>query len=295
MPKRWSVANHEAANVTRIDVKVGGARDFEQWFLLSGDRHHDNPHCRQDLERKHLDQARERDAGIIDVGDLFCAMQGKFDRRASKEGVRPENQNDHYLDSLIDCAADFYGPYSDLFVMLAPGNHETAIQKRHEMLLTEHLCKALRASKRGSPVQRGGYSGWVWFNFRRGNSAHSVRLWYIHGYGGGGPVTRGVIQSANRQQAYIEGADITLSGHVHEAVYLETCKRYLDYAGHVKSRTCYTIQTPTYKEEYGAGEGGWHIETGKPPKPLGAWWLRFTWSRSRVHGERANIQLVRAE
>jgi hypothetical protein len=51
----------------------------------------------------------------------------------------------------------------------------------------------------------------------------------------------------------------------------------------------------TYKEEYGAGEGGWHIETGKPPKPLGAWWLRFTWSRSRVHGERANIQLMRAE
>jgi len=35
------------------------------------------------------------------------------------------------------------------------------------------------------------------------------------------------------------------------------------------------VKLPTYKDEYGKGEGGWHIETGKPPKPLGAYWLRM--------------------
>jgi len=46
--------------------------------LLRSDVHHDNPKCNQDLERKHLDEAIEYDAPIIDNGDLFCAMQGKW-------------------------------------------------------------------------------------------------------------------------------------------------------------------------------------------------------------------------
>jgi hypothetical protein len=147
--------------------------------LLSGDRHHDNPHCRQDLERKHLEQARERDAGIIDVGDLFCAMQGKYDKRASKDSVRPENQNGHYLDSLVDCAADFYGPYSDLFAVIAPGNHDRPSRSGTRPTSPSVCASGCGHRKRGSSVQVGGYSGWVWFNIKRGNSAHSVRLWYI--------------------------------------------------------------------------------------------------------------------
>lgn len=45
-------------NVHRFvfEVKPG----FEQWFLLSGDRHHDNEFCRRDLEKKHLDEAVAR-------------------------------------------------------------------------------------------------------------------------------------------------------------------------------------------------------------------------------------------
>ena len=67
------------------------SEDF--WVLLTSDRHHDNPHCNQELEKKHLDQAVEREAVIIDYGDLFCAMQGKYDRRHSKDDIRPEHQS----------------------------------------------------------------------------------------------------------------------------------------------------------------------------------------------------------
>ena len=69
----------------KIRVPYSGSKDWEQWFLLSSDRHHDNPKTRQDLEQEHLKEAKERNAGVIDIGDLFCAMQGKYDRRASKD------------------------------------------------------------------------------------------------------------------------------------------------------------------------------------------------------------------
>jgi hypothetical protein len=34
-------------------------------------------------------------------------------------------------------------------------------------------------------------------------------------------------------------------------------------------------RVPPYKEEYEDGFGGWHVTIGKPPRRLGAWWLRF--------------------
>ncbi len=33
------------------------------------------------------------------------------------------------------------------------------------------------------------------------------------------------------------------------------------------------VRTPAYKEEYNDGKGGWHVERGAPPKPLGGRWL----------------------
>ena len=52
------------------------------------------------------------------------------------------------------------------------------------------------------------------------------------------------------------------------------------------------IKLPTYKEEYGDGFSGWHVETGKEPRPLGAWWLRFTYSHEE---EKVIYEVVRAK
>ena len=35
------------------------------------------------------------------------------------------------------------------------------------------------------------------------------------------------------------------------------------------------MSIPTYKEEYIDGYGGWHVERGAAPKPIGAVWLRL--------------------
>ncbi len=76
----WSLKKLER-NVVEISIDLDRNKDWEQWVLLRSDVHHDNPKCNQDLERKHLDEAIEYDAPIIDNGDLFCAMQGKWDKR----------------------------------------------------------------------------------------------------------------------------------------------------------------------------------------------------------------------
>jgi hypothetical protein len=102
-------------------------------------------------------------------------------------------------------------------------------------------------------------------------------LYWHHGHGGGGPVTKGVIQTA-RRSASVE-ADIFVSGHIHEAWAVENVVATLLDSGRVSLKTQTHIQLPTYKQEY-AMNGGFHIEKGRPPKPLGAYWLTFYYDRA---------------
>ena len=262
---------------------------FEQWFLLSSDRHHDNAHTDWDLEKKHLDQCVERGAGIIDVGDLFCAMQGKWDKRADRSALREEYQYGQYLDRLVEVATDFYSPYARQFVLIGRGNHETAICKRHETDLTERLTQALKTTT-GEQVHAGGYGGWVLYNFNRTNTSKiRINLKYFHGSGGGGPVTRGVIQT-NRMSVFLPDAHLVVSGHTHDQWQVPIARERLANNGEVFMDEQTHVRCGTYKDEYGDGFGGWHIERGGPPKPIGAQWLRFY-----REGTNIKYQVVRAD
>jgi len=43
--------------------------------------------------------------------------------------------------------------------------------------------------------------------------------------------------------------------------------------------------TGTYKEEYGDGSKGWHVERGAPVKPIGGRMMILGVDRARVNGE----------
>ena len=246
----------------------------EFWVLVRGDAHWDNPHCDRGLELEHLQEAKRRKAAIIDIGDLFCAMQGKYDKRSNKSSVRPEHQHGNYLDRLVETAAEYYAPFAHNFVILGQGNHESAILNRHETDLTERLVERLNTLT-GSRIVAGGYTGWVRFEFKLSPTHRRTKeLWYIHGYGGGGPVTKDMIQ-ASRQMMYVD-ADILASGHVHDRWSSDYVRIGLTSSGKVLHKDVLYIKCGTYKDEYDDGRGGWHIETGKGPKPVGQWWLRFT-------------------
>lgn len=285
-PMPWRVVEH-ARNVhsIRFDNVRGG---WEQFVLLQSDEHFDNPHCNRTLYRKHLDEAMDLRAPVIKYGDLFCAMQGKFDKRASKSSVRKEDNNDNYLDSLVTNCAKWHAPYASILALAGPGNHETSILKHHETNLTERFVERIQMHNPDTPLRMGGFSGWVRFQFRRGTSESSQRLWYHHGYGGGGPVTRGVIQT-NRRAVYAE-ADIIATGHIHDEYIVPIQRIRLSDANKIQQVRQLHLCTPGYKDEYHDGYGGWHIERGGPPKPIGGIWLRFYYLNQQIHCEARSAQ-----
>lgn len=277
---------HPSVVTVRLTWKPG----WEQWFLLRSDAHHDNRHCDQELERRHLGEAKDRGAGILDFGDLYCAMQGKWDKRSDVTQARPELQVGHYLDALVGyCAAD-YEPYAENWVLMSPGNHETAIFDRHQTNLTERLAERLRA--KGSPVQVGTYQGWVRFMLTSASGERSsVKLRYTHGYAGGGQVTKDLIQ-ANRQAVYTD-ADILVSGHTHDAWHVPIRREVLMDSGRPILKDIDCIKCGGYKDEYSPGNG-WAVQKGHAPKPLGAYWLRF-YVECRSRRNVATYEVLRAK
>jgi hypothetical protein len=262
--------------VHRLKVPLDRVGD-EQWVLLQSDVHWDNPMCDRAMLEKHWKLAKERNAPILDNGDFFCAMQGKWDKRSNKDDLREEHRSADYLDALVRTAADALEPYKHLLTLRGMGNHETGVLKRHETNLTERLVERLKMRK--SPyVALGGYSGFVVFQITINQTRRfPLKLYYNHGYGGGGPVTRGVIQT-NRQAVYLADADFVWTGHTHDTWSMPIARVKLNQdCSKVEHTRQLHFRTAGYKEEYRDGYGGWHIERGGPPKPVGAAWLRI-WS-----------------
>lgn len=283
--RRWTI-DEKARNIHVIRIALKSVGDTQR-VLLQSDVHWDNPHCDREMFTRHLDEAREDDAPIIDNGDFFCAMQGKWDKRANKNDLRPEHQRADYLDALVSTAADTLKPYRDLLTVRGDGNHETAIIKHHETSLTERLVERLK-SNGGTGIAKGGYSGFVVFQVTIGNNErYPFKMHYLHGHGGGGAVTRGVIQT-NRHAVYLADADIVWTGHIHDGfmVPIARVKLNQDNDKIVHTRQ-YHVSTPGYKEEWHDGYGGWHVERGAPPKPTGAAWLTFRYNRRRASDTQA--------
>lgn len=103
-------------------------------------------------------------------------------------------------------------------------------------------------------------------------------------------MTRGVIQT-NRMAVYLPDADIICTGHTHDSWTVPIARDRLSEQGVQYRDEQIHIRTPGYKDEYADGHGGFHIEGGRPPKPIGAEWLRFFVSQ----GENVCVEQVRAK
>lgn len=291
MPTRF-VKEQLSGNVFRVTYDLEYQKEWEAWALLTADRHWDNPRSDLALQKEHLDLAVERNAVVLDAGDFFCCMQGKYDKRASKSSVRPEHQTDDYFDAIVEDAADFFAPYAKNLLFIGVGNHESEVKKRHEIDLIERVT-SLITSKGGSPVRSGSFSGFVFFQFRSKKMAGTIRTitaHYDHGYGGGGPVTDDLIQH-HRRAAYLPDADIVMSGHTHGAWTQERARKRVTARGAIYQDVQTHIKLNTYKDDYGTGAAGWAVEKGLPPKPRGAWWLRFFWANKY---KRVFYEVIRA-
>jgi hypothetical protein len=270
-------------DVITIRMKSSGP-SFEQWFLLRSDAHHDSKHCDQALEKKHLDEALARNAGIIDLGDLFDAMGGKGDKRFDEDEL-PEDlkaTRKTYFDSLVNYATGFYEPYAKNWILLGQGNHEVSVLDYYQTCLSTRLAERLRTA--GSPVKVGTYSGFIRLMFTFcSTQRQSFTLFYHHGFGGSSPVTKGVIHG-NRQLVFLDHVDLILSGHLH-TTYNTTYRRTgLTPEGRPYEKDVEVVRIPSYKNSFRGGKG-WAVRKGFGPEPLGAYWLRVFYKNQAMHYE----------
>jgi hypothetical protein len=122
----------------------------------------------------------------------------------------------------------------------------------------------------GSPVLAGGYDGWIQtrVNYTR-ESGENVDIKYHHGAGGGGEVTRGMIDHSRTARHAM--ADIYIQGHIHRRNLEENIIECLTSKGTWTLRKQYFLRASTYKRE----TKGFHVEKGLGPRPLGGWWLHL--------------------
>lgn len=255
------------------------------------DIHWDNPKCDREALKKDLDYCLKESIPIQINGDLFCLMQGRGDRRSNKSDIRPEHNNAKYLDSVVDTAIEWWSPYAHLLTVIGYGNHETAIIKYQETDILKRFVKGLN-SKCSTNVQAGGYGGWINYRLNYQGTKCSFKDKYFHGSGGGGIVTKGAINLTRALETY-EGFDIFSMGHIHENSCRNDVRDTINNSSSglkLEQKQIHLMITGSYKEEYGDGSKGWHVERGAPIKPVGGRILELNFRRILRKGERTMIK-----
>lgn len=251
------------------EIKVEGKTAH---VAMLSDIHWDNPKCERDLLKRHLEFCKSNDIPVVINGDFFCLMQGRGDNRRNKSDVRTEHNNARYLDSIVETAVEWFSPYAEIIKVIGYGNHETGIIKFQETDLLQRFVDLLNY-KNGTSVYTGGYGGWIIVRqVFHSTVSLSTKIKYFHGSGGGGVVTKGALNLTRALEMY-EDFDVFTMGHIHE----NSARNDVRESLRTHSRTGYTVNqkyihsmlTGTYKEEYGDGSHGWHVERGAPVKPLG--------------------------
>jgi hypothetical protein len=283
-----TITQHQPGSFT-VEMDFDGAVPSANWsqeFLLISDAHIDNAHADRQMFDRHMRQCRERGAQWISNGDFLCCMQGKWDPRSDTSACRPEHREGRYLDSVVTTTADYIAPHADMALLFAPGNHETAIRRRHETDMNERLVEAAKARNTACHAYAGSYANWVRFlvrgKVRRQIFGNSIVMYMHHGYGGGGPVTRGTIQTS-RMAVYLPDADIIWTGHTHDEWIMPIQRARLSLHGRPYLDRVLHVRSPGYKDEF-SEQNGWAVEKGMPPKPKGALWLRFWMECARRNG-----------
>lgn len=275
----WTITR-KSPSVIDLDL---GAREGSA--LIISDVHWDNAHCDRAALKRDLDEAVERGAPILIFGDLFCLMQGKWDKRKDEKQLRPEHRGGRYLDAVVDTATEWFAPYAEHIAFMSYGNHETSIIQHHETDILQRFDTALRLTNPKYRGVVGAYAGFMRLTVWRNTSPDGLcakTLAWNHGYGGGGEHTRGLLDNARtRSQAF---ADIFVSGHIHRRNLDENTIISLDPTRLVlRQHQQWFLRASTYKREDGSHEGnmsGWHVEKGRTARPLGGWWLNMKSART---------------
>ena len=252
-----------------------------QLFLMVSDVHFDSKDCRRDLLKKHFDHAKANDGLIMIFGDWFDVMGCYKDPRSKGQDVRPEylSQSRGYLDLIVEDSFNFLKPYKDNLVFMGYGNHETAIIKHRDTDILNTLIFLLR--QEGANIAKGGYSGYLFVTLQRQpGTTRSQTIAYHHGYGGNSPRSKGILKSQMDTMVWSD-ADIIVSGHDHNKLHdFNICYKRNPKTGEIQHVKKHWLKLGNYKRnEKNPGVGGWAVEKGFMPKPLGGYYMEIEFKR----------------
>lgn len=249
-------------------------------LLFLGDLHLDNAKVDRAAVRTLLNEAVERDALVVLLGDVFDLMQGYGDKRASLSALKRDYaESGSYLGAVLDDVTEFLLPYARNIWVILQGNHESTVARfagvRLEQMLAANLTRA-----GGAPVTPG-YQTYALAKLYHATDkrVRDVPFWISHGYGGGGEVTKGVIQAQRRAVTYPD-ARFVVSGHVHSSYYVAHEQWRLDryYRPFASEQEHYVVGT--FKDEFSSGSG-YHVEKGRGPRLPSGWWAKFSRRKRR--------------
>lgn len=277
----WELRQTDAA-VYRIDVCMPGSERHVQQVAFLSDVHFDNPDCDRDRVKRFLDICAERNAPVVCVGDWFCAMQSKGDKRSSKSKIEAYN-GEAYLDRLVNDSFEFLKPYAHLLAVWGDGNHETAVTNKLETDLLERLCHRLRAEA-GSQVLKAPYRFWLTVKqFRKSHPSKFGEVYRImlrHSGGSRGQVTKGTL-SVSRTAATYHGAHLYVSGDTHVGWTVPAVQISLDILGREIQTVAQYCKLGCWKDEHSGGKGWWN-ETDKDPITLGGAFVSIEVANDRI-------------
>lgn len=272
---RYSVETYQP-NYHRFQFDT---KEFGMGLQLMSDIHFDNPKCNRQAFKTHMEEAKALDYGIVIAGDFFCLMNGKYDPRRSKSGIRNEYNEDNYLDLVISDAVRFLEPYAHNILMISKGNHETSVSTKTGSFVLDRLVDRLNV-RTGSQIVTGGYMGFYTISIKMNGSSTAFNVAYDHGHWGG-IISKGT-QSVVRYAAIMPQADIIHSGHTHDSWLVpQPTYKISDKKGTLEVINKWMIRTGTYKEEFKAGIG-WAVEKIGMPKFLGC-------ARTKINLKRKHI------
>lgn len=265
----------------KINMEYNGS--FNQDILVIGCSHLDSVYTDKKLFLKHLNQARERNAPVLFLGDNNDLMQGQGDKRGRKKDLKPELMS-CYIDDVVDETVELLKPYADLIWIFGLGNHELSIIKRYETNVAARIVEKLNLTT-GSNIQLGGYSGYMKIILEYENHQgryQSINLYYSHSSGSIGMRSKGAL-AFDILAAKYPSADIYLTAHSHESLMHPFGYEYLSTAGVVSWKEKLFLQLPSYKMEWGEMErSGWWHETNKNPRVLGGWWINLYYEAKEI-------------
>ena len=273
-----------------IDLRRSARRSEPVLLLLTGDRHIDSPESNWNAQRRHLLEAKERNALVLDCGDLFDAMQGPGDPRSSRRALlASRDMTDGYFPAIVEDAADKLSPYAGIIAAIGEGNHETAPRKHYGVDLLRQFAQAVYG-RTGHMPHVMGWGYWVRVILEIGGTRRMIVIRVYHGSGGCGGANK-TSAKARKDQAWFPDADIILSGHRHHCTQTTLAADGLDSRGRVIRREQLQLEVGSYKDGWGTGCDGWESERHLGPKIGGQWWVQL---RPAGKDKRIEIDATRA-